>query len=178
MMLSVERLREVLRLDTATGLLYWRERDSNPFNARFAGRQAINTAHGGGYRAGCVDGQCVLAHRVVYALHSGAWPSGEIDHINGDRTDNRPLNLRDVTRLENTRNRAKSSRTKNRHLGVYQRGESWQATICLGGKSICLGTFHTCEDAIAARKAAERQAGFHSNHGRILLKLSKKRVSA
>ena len=46
-------------------------------------------------------GKLIYAHRAAWAIHFGEWPKGEIDHINGDASDNRIINLRVVNRTEN-----------------------------------------------------------------------------
>jgi len=58
------------------------------------------------------------AHRVAWFLHHGAWPMGEIDHINGNAQDNRIANLRDVTHKENTRNMKRRSDNTSGITGI------------------------------------------------------------
>ena len=93
-----------------------------------------------------------------------------VDHINGNPLDNRSSNLRDVTQLENCRNKSLSKSNKSGHTGVYERrgvkGSTWNAQIEPDGRAINLGTFKTLAKAIAARKAAEVKYGFHKNHGK------------
>lgn len=97
-------------------------------------------------------------------------PNGEIDHINGIRSDNRLCNLRDVSALENRRNSALHGRNKSGVSGVRKRtdrkGERWIARVYLDGKAIHLGSFDTFDAAVTARRGAERKYGYHSNHGR------------
>ena len=116
--LPVELLYEILHLDAETGLLTWLERPAAHFpngkpspdlragmwNGKYAGREALTSADPRGYRRGQISGVWVYAHRVVRAMADGAWPDGEVDHINRDKTDNRPGNLRVVTHAENRRN--------------------------------------------------------------------------
>lgn len=99
----------LLRLDVATGLLYWRkpERKRNIFHP-------IGHVSRQGYRRVLVNGKKYLAHRLVWLLYTRQWPSGEIDHINNLKDDNRPINLRDVTAAENT---AAYWRSRNAKLG-------------------------------------------------------------
>lgn len=91
-----------------------------------------------------------------------------IDHINGNRGDDRFENLRDVTPLLNARNAALFSSNKSGFPGVefHSRDLVWTAKIGVGGKQTHLGNFKTKEEAIAARIGAEVVLDYHVNHGR------------
>lgn len=103
---------------------------------------------------------------ILYA--TGIKPR-EVDHINHIRDDDRLRNLRSVTHQENHRNRAVNKNNKSGVVGVHQQkeGGKWRAQIMIDGKQIMLGRFHKKEDAIKARKEAEKKYGFHKNHGRV-----------
>ena len=121
-----------------------------------------------GYLIVTLDGKQLKAHRVAWAIHHGKFPEGHVDHINGDRTDNRIENLRDVTRQENQRNLKKPSHNKSGVVGVSwdaSRG-SWYASIQVGGKTKNLGRWQDKRCAVAIRRVAEHVYGFHENHGR------------
>jgi hypothetical protein len=179
---SVETLRNLLKCDAATGSLVWRERADemfNPGNTTQAHRAKIwNHKHAGkpaftyktpkGYRYGKVNGRCKMAHRVVWAMHHGYWPKGQIDHINGNPSDNRIENLRSVSAGENTRNAKLYKTNKSGVPGVYwrKRSSNWVAQINRDGSSVCLGYFGSIDEAVIARKAAEKALGYHKNHGR------------
>jgi hypothetical protein len=132
------------------------------------GSRAFGTRCKIGYRRGCFQGREYYAHRVAWALHTGAWPKGEIDHINGDKADNRIANLREVTKVENSRNMPLPANNTSGHIGVAwsKSDKRWTAYIKVGGRRRYLGNFLEKDDAIAARKAAEVRFGFHPNHGR------------
>lgn len=175
---SPEILNKLLRYDAETGRLFWKWRDASFFdgdkikakswNNRFSGKEALTALEVYGYRHGHVCGMKLKAHRVVWAMVHGAWPDGCIDHINGDPSDNRISNLRSVTHAENSRNRALSKNNTSGIVGVYWRGDRnvWKACIEIDGTQIHLGNFLEKSDAISARRKAERDAGFHPNHGR------------
>ncbi len=97
------------------------------------------------------------AHRVAYALYFGCLPEGaQIDHINGNRSDNRKSNLRLATHKQNMENRKVQKNNKSGFRGVTWDAErnSWQAHISNGGKFIRLGRFATAEDASKAYESA------------------------
>ena len=93
----------------------------------------------------------------------GRWPIG-IDHENGIRSDNRWSNLREAEQSENCMNVAKRSDNTSGVTGVsWDRfTKKWYVSI----KGNFLGRFHCLNRAILVRKSAEREYGFHSNHGR------------
>ncbi len=175
-------LRQLLRYEPETGKLFWREAPLSLFadagypaahrralwNGKYAGKEALcYRDHAANYAYGTVFGTKVYAHRAIVAIDQGAWPP-EVDHINGDRTDNRLSNLRAVTRPENAKNRPMQSRNKSGVIGVSWDKSSgkWAAEISEGGTRTRLGYFENIEDAKAARVRSEAMLGFHANHGR------------
>jgi len=174
--MDIETLRQLLSYDPETGSLIWLPRDESFFknegdakrwNSRYAGTDAFTTILKG-YRKGSVFKKDYYAHRVCWALANGDWPSSEIDHINGNRSDNRICNLRDVDSLENQKNLSLRHDNKANRIGVswYSRGKKWTASITVNRKWIFLGRFTKICDAIQAREIAESQFGFHKNHGK------------
>lgn len=177
--IDVTLLRSLIDLDADTGLMKWKPRPENLFNgcakrsasvwnARYAARPVQFSIHQDGYAKMRIFNQGFQVHRVVYALHNGAWPAGHIDHINGIRTDNRPENLRSVTRAENNRNQKRHSTNTSGQMGVmwHRAARKWLARIYNKNQEIHLGLFVEFEDAVAARKAAEREYGYAEGHGR------------
>jgi hypothetical protein len=137
------------------------------WNSRFAGKEAFIKITNG-YRGGSIFSRQLVAHRVIWLLKFGEWPSADIDHINGNRLDNRIENLRAVSRADNLRNRRMPITNTSGIVGVgwdKARGK-WRAQIEANGLAKCLGHFEEKADAAAARKAAEIECGFHENHGR------------
>ena len=165
-----EYLRQRLRYDPETGKLYWRghESMSASWNARWDGRGAFTARNSSGYLTGQIDARPHKAHRIVWAIVTGAWPEGHIDHIDHDKGNNRFENLRDVSRSENARNMPMSSSNTSGVTGVgwYPKTQKWRAHIDVNGRSVSLGHFARFDDAVAARVAAETDFAFHSNHGR------------
>ena len=107
-----------------------------------------------GYLRGSIRGQGIMAHRVAWTLHYGEWPTQFIDHINGDRTDNRIENLRLATRVQNNRNSAVRKDSMSGEKGVIFRRGQWEARIRHDGKTIHIGTYLTQSECIAAFRAA------------------------
>ena len=93
---------------------------------------------------------------LAWALRSGKWPEKYIDHINGQKDDNRWCNLREATNQENVRNQTKlrKNNTSGVH-GVSQKRKLWRADIRVDGHLIYLGSFVEIKDAKTARKEAE-----------------------
>jgi hypothetical protein len=73
----------------------------------FAKGKQCGSRHHTGYKWVSYCGKNLAYSRVVFAIHNDRWPNGVVDHINGDREDNRIENLRDVDERENTLNTKK-----------------------------------------------------------------------
>jgi len=175
-LVSPADLRKLLDYNPATGVLVWRARPIELFerrrlglawNTRYAGRPALNQIDQGGYRHGTIFGRKVYAHRAALALVNGYWPN-KVDHINGDRADNRIENLRDVDHTTNLRNAKLRRDNSSGVCGVFwnTRDGRWEAKIKVNQRDVPLGQFDDIEEAALARKRAEARHGFHENHGR------------
>ena len=111
-------------------------------------------------------GQYMAGHRVAWALHYNEQPDPnlEIDHINGNRADNRISNLRLVTQEQNLRNKTKYKNCKHGYPGILfekdGREKCWRAQIAMNGTIAKLGAFRCKTAAIFARKMAEAKHGF------------------
>lgn len=180
--IDVAALHEIVRCDPDAGLLFWLERPASMFkssekrtaehcaaawNSKNAGKEALS-APTEGYKHGTIFGVKYRAHHVIWAMVHGAWPKDDIDHINGDRSDNRIENLRDVCRQENSRNASRSRNNKSGVTGVfwYKNYGMWKVEIGINYKNKCVGYFRSFDEAVAARRNAEMKHGFHENHGR------------
>jgi len=121
-----------------------------------------------GYCVVAIEGRKYLVHRIIWLYVYGSFPKHDIDHIDGVPSNNRIRNLRSVTHRENLRNRKMPRNNKTGTVGVTWNNdcEKWQVRINTGVKQIHIGLFNIKEDAIAARKAAEIEHGYHPNHGR------------
>lgn len=126
------------------------------------GNQAkLNSICGGivqGYRRIGIDGEYWPAHRLIWAFVHGKEPEGFIDHINGNKLDNRIENLRECTNAENLRNRGPNKNNKFGIKGISRLpSKNFSSYIRFLGKRIHLGTFTCVGKAIKARKQAEHK---------------------
>lgn len=120
--------------------------------------------HGRSYLTVEIEGKQYRAHRIIWLMKTGYEPD-EIDHINHIRSDNRWCNLRNVSSREQKLNLSRYKTNTSGATGVRCVKNRFQARIYINKKDIVLGTFSTFDEALAARKAAEIQYGFHTNHG-------------
>ena len=152
--LTAEYLRSVLHYSPETGVFTWKVSTSR----RVKTGDVAGSLNGNDYLRIMVQGRPHRAHRLAWLYTYGTWPKDQIDHINRNRTDNRISNLREVSNKQNHQNKSKPSNNTSGHPGIswYKRDSKWQAKIKHNQKSIHLGYFTTLEEAIAARKAAEK----------------------
>ena len=168
-------IKEALSYDKDTGKFTWKSRPKHHFpserewkrwNTRHANTEAGSFQITGYIHIGIL-GKYRKAHRIAWLLSHGEWPQYEIDHINGDRIDNRLENLRDVPKAKNGKNVAKPNCGNTPRVGVRLHcSGKWQARITVDGCATSLGLYEKIEDAILARETAEKMHGFHENHGR------------
>lgn len=120
-----------------------------------------------GYLETSIFRRRVLAHRIIWKMVYGTEPD-TIDHLNGDKSDNCIKNLRSISQTLNSRNQALRKNNTSGVLGVRweARLHKWHSRINVNRKTVHLGVYASFDEAVAARKAAEREHGFHPNHGR------------
>jgi hypothetical protein len=142
---TTERVRKLLDYDPQTGAFRWRNPQSNRVRK---GAIAGKIGNRGYLRLG-IDGGRYQAHRLAWLWHYGQWPHGDVDHINGQRDDNRIANLRIATRSQNLWNSRRQSRNTSGFKGVSfdKNRRQWQAHICVTGHVIHLGRFSSPEAA-------------------------------
>jgi len=135
------------------------------FNSQFAGKEAFTADNGDGYLCSHLAGRTMRAHRVIWAIVHGRWPKDQIDHINGNRKDNRICNLRETTNATNQWNRRPQRGCTSAYKGVtfIRRSGRWQARIVAHGKRRSLGVFDTQEEARDAYLRASKK--YHGEYG-------------
>lgn len=145
--LTAERVREVLDYDPLTGEFTWKVK---PNQSVKVGTRA-GTLTPNGYIRIKVDGWRFMEHRLVWLYVHGHWPTAEIDHINGERADNRISNLREADRVANQQSQHVVQRHNQMGVrGVSQRDDRFVARITVGRRAINLGTYDTVSAASEA----------------------------
>jgi hypothetical protein len=173
-MLTQKELKSLLHYDPIAGIFTWLKRDLSLFkqeyhgivwNKRFAGTKAGSFDPSHGYTYLSISKKRYYLHRLAFLYMKGRMPPNQADHINHDRSDNRFLNLREVTNKVNHRNETLQTNNKSGFTGVYRDKGRWAARIMVDGKTIHLGSFVDIGDAIITRLAANKKYGFASTHG-------------
>lgn len=160
-MSDIEKIKSSIDYDPVTGLFNRKKHGCDWYGG---------IKHNQGYFSLSINRKKYLAHRVAWLLMTGSWPNKQIDHINGVRSDNRFVNLREVSHSENQQNMKKSKSNTSGITGVCfdVRTKKWIAHIGINGKYVNLGRFNTIFEASEARSNASKTNGFHENHGRKL----------
>lgn len=156
--LTAARLREILYYDPDTGVFTWHSTGRGRRLDRGAGNVTVH-----GYMHICIKQERYFAHRLAWLYVHGDWPADQIDHIDGDKLNNRISNLRAVTGETNRQNiHGPSSNCRSGYLGVSEMKNpnlvtrKWKAQISINGATCYLGTFDSPELAQAAYLGAKR----------------------
>jgi hypothetical protein len=151
-----DRLCEVIAYDPETGIFTWRGKPR--LRRKLIGAPAGNRSAASRYIDIEIDQRRYQAHRLAWFYVHEEWPTGLIDHINGDKADNRIANLRIATKSLNAANAKRPATNTSGHKGVYLRPNGWRACIKINGRQRFLGHFKRKDDAIAAYTAAAEKA--------------------
>lgn len=155
MTLTAEKLRKELGYDSETGVfIRLKDRPRSP-----AGSPCGTLRKDDGYIDIRVDWVRYKAHRLAWLYVYGEWPPEQLDHINGNRADNRICNLRPCTSAENSQNRVASKKNKTGYPGVFWNPShgKYQAAISVRGNNKHLGMFDSPAAAHAAYVAAKAE---------------------
>lgn len=164
--LSLEYLKSRVCYDPDTGVFTWLVPPNGYDAGDIAGKPYTNHNKKTDIRI-TLGGETYLAHRLAWYYTTEKPPEDQVDHINGRNTDNRWINLREVSDLENKRNKRLYATNKSGLPGVWWNAKSrkWMAMIHVGGKRTILAYTDDFFEAVCARRRAEIQYGFHPNHG-------------
>lgn len=141
------------------GVLIRRKRVSN--NTKVGDK--AGTLSKDGYIRVFVRGKSYLAHQLVFIMTHG-YKAKEVDHINGVKTDNRPENLREVTRSQNRMNTLGRGKAKVKNVTQHTCGNRFEVTLYVNGKKKYIGLFEDLE--LAELVAAEARIKFHGQYAR------------
>lgn len=164
--LTLEDLRQTLEYDPSTGIFVWKWRDDVglQWNRKNAGKVAGHISVKGHIHL-MVRRNRYYAHRLAWLYVTGEYPSDDIDHINGDKSDNRIVNLRPATRTENNYNRKTQKNNKTGVKGVYPHKDRYRSQLVIDGKAVHLGVFQTIEEARKVyMEAAKKYHGEFARH--------------
>ena len=155
--LTQQHIREILNYNEETGIFTWVRKHSGVSHGKEAGSVDVY-----GYKRICIYQKDYKVHRLAWFYFYGQWPKNHIDHIDGNRSNNRISNLREATPLENQQNISKTSRNTSGYVGVTFERNKWRAAIRVNSKKISLGNYETAELAGEAYKNAK--ALLHTFH--------------
>lgn len=169
----------MITYDPENGSMIWMVKDADikdaaRWNSRYAGKEC-GTLDDKGYRRILFrfeKGKTfkIRAHRLAWFITYGVLPSGEIDHINQDKLDNRIRNLRDVPKSVNQRNSRMNSNNTSGASGVtwHKQRRKWCAQASANGRHHHIGLFVDQADAVKAAREFRLANGFTENHGRAI----------
>ena len=163
--ITQDELKALLNYDSETGVFTWKIRLS--YNVP-AGAEAGCIEKTYGYHLIGIGKASYRAHRLAWLYMTGEMPSVHIDHINGNKADNRFANLRKASYAENGRNAKLSITNKSGVKGVswHKSNQLWVANLRVNKKHKYIGGFKTIEEAAnAIKQAREELHGQYANHG-------------
>lgn len=136
----VAEIKESLEYNPDTGVVSWK---LGVFKGKPAG------SFNDGYIRLRFKKKTYRVHRIAWVIFYGNWPTQELDHIDGNRSNNAIHNLREVTSSQNAQNK-RTKRDIPMGVSWHKNTKKWQARIMKDYKSIFLGYFNSPEEASAA----------------------------
>lgn len=168
--MNQSELKKLVYYSPITGKFWWRPHPREMFqtnkqwivwNSRYAYKEA-GFVRKDGYRVMKIDYKAYKAHRLAWLYFYGEWPDGELDHIKGDKADNRIFMLRECNHRQNGQNKLRHKNNTSGFKGVYPHMGRFRAQL---GKKY-LGTYTTAQEArLIYLDAAQREYGEFYNEG-------------
>lgn len=167
--ISQEELKSIFHYCPQSGEFTYIKKVSKKINLGQKAGTIQKTHAGKSYIHIIIDGYRYRAHHLVWLYVYGYIPSMIIDHIDGDGTNNRLLNLEEKTSLENHKNKRLFRTNKLGIAGVYWRPDRRVFSAQIKVNRVNKHLLNTVDffEACCARKSAERSLGFHENHGSV-----------
>lgn len=152
MALTQARLKELLSYNPDTGVFTYAAPRRRIVVGAVAGGVAFD-----GYRVLQLDGKKYRCARLAVLYMTGAWPVGEVDHIDCDKLNDRWANLRDVPHQDNAQNKQRrNAKSSTGVRGVYKNGSGYMAQARINGAQVYLGTYRTIDEAKAVADSARK----------------------
>lgn len=152
-MITVERLRQKLAYNPVSGIFRF-----------YRGWRKAGTIRQDGYGAIRLDGIAYYAHRLAWLYMTGRWPDDQLDHKDGNRSNNKWANLREAKQTHNSRNSKPWRKVNTLPKGVHRSKRRFSASITVDKRKVYLGNFKTPEEAHAAYCVASEL--FHKEFAR------------
>lgn len=165
-MITQKYLKEKVEYNSLTGNFVWINATKSNINLNGTKAGSVN---GNGYLQVTISGKIYQNHRLAFLYMTGSMPNEQVDHIDHQKTNNVWSNLRLASRKENSQNRPLQVNSKCSCFGIryIKSTNKYAARIGVNKKEIFLGSYNLYEDAVSARRNAEKLYGFHENHGTV-----------
>ena len=162
--LSIDKLKEQVLYCADTGVFTW-----NVNKNRVSIGDVVGFVTSKGYLATKIHGKCYFLHRLAWFYVYGQWPKNQIDHINGEKKDNRIENLRDVSGAQNCQNQTGPRKTNKTQLqGVsVDKNKKYHAQLMINRRVFRLGSFDSPEQAHEVYLAKKAELSTFFNPTRI-----------
>lgn len=160
---DVEYLKSIFTLDVESGVLCWKVSLSPVVKVGGVAGTLGKMRGIDSYLSVVINGKNYKVHRIIYKMFYGVEPIGEIDHIDLNKQNNKPSNLRCVSTAENAQNRKKQIDNTSGHKNVYWRPDTkkWRVMISAFGKVYHFGCYLNIEDAVEV--AEKERSALHGS---------------
>lgn len=177
MKLDQETILDLLKYNPKTGQFFWNkrnrkyfkcERSFNIWNSRYSGKECFLTTDNLGRKTTSIFNKPYRAHIIAFLYMTGRWPKEEIDHEDGNPSNNKWENLVEVSHSDNMKNLKIRKDNTSGHQGISwdKSRKKWKVQVSINGVNTFICRTKNLQDAIARRAAANNKFLFHHNHGK------------